>query len=100
MAETRILNVGVDTLKVNVKLTGQAQVLPVHLEVHCSRWQEQAHEQSKPVATTMTFHDACMTMLPNGAPAWKYLVKNDCLQVSMGARLRIPMAAKVTLSSA
>ena len=39
-------------------------------------------------------------MLPNGAPAWKYLVKNDCLQVSMGARLRMPMVAKVTLSSA
>ncbi len=79
MAETRILNVGVDTLKVNVKLTGQAQVLPVHVEVHCSRWQEQAREQSKPVATTLTFHDARMTMLPNGAPAWKYIVKNDCL---------------------
>src|SRR5258706_638994 len=100
MAETRILNVGVDTLKVNVKLTGQAQVLPVHVEVHCSRWQERAREQSKPVATTLTFHDARMTMLPNGSPAWKYIVKNDCLQISMGARLRIPMVAKVTLSSA
>src|SRR5215469_7859621 len=100
MVEPTILNVGVDTLKVKVKLKGQAQDLPVHLEVCCSLWQEQAREQSKPVATTMTFHDARITMLPNGAPAWKYIVKNDCLQVSMGARLRIPMVAKVTLSSA
>lgn len=82
MVETTLLNVGVDTLKINVKLRDQPQDLPVHVEVRCSRWQEQAGELSKPVATTLTFHDACMTMLPNGAPAWKYIVKNDCLQVS------------------
>ncbi len=98
--QAKLLSVGVDTLKVNVKLKEQVQVLPINVEVLCSYWQQQAREQSKQVATTMTFHNARMNMLPNGAPAWKYLVKNDCLQVSMGVRLRIPMVAKVTLSSA
>jgi hypothetical protein len=98
--QAKLLSVGVDTLKVNVKLKEQVQVLPINVEILCSYWQQQAREQSKQVATTMTFHNARMTMLPNGAPAWKYLVKNDCLQVSMGARLRMPMVAKVTLSSA
>ncbi len=98
--QAKLLSVGVDTLKVNVKLKEQVQVLPINVEILCSYWQQQARKQSKQVATTMTFHNARMTMLPNGAPAWKYLVKNDCLQVSMGARLRMPMVAKVTLSSA
>lgn len=66
-----ILSVGVDTLKVNVKYTHGAQKLPVNVEVLCSQWQQQACEQSKPVATTMTFRNARMAMLPNGAPAWK-----------------------------
>ena len=100
MVEPTILTMGVDTLKINVKLKEQTQTLPVELEVCCSQWQERAREQGKPVATTMTFHDARMTLLPNGAPAWKYIVKNDCLQVSLGARLHLPMVAKVTLSSA
>ncbi len=98
--QAKLLSVGVDTLKVNVKLKEQVQVLPINVKILCSYWQQQAREQSKQVATTITFHNARMTMLPNGAPAWKYLVKNDCLQVSMGARLRMPMVAKVTLSSA
>lgn len=98
--EAMILNVGVDTLKVNVKLRDQAQVLPVDLEVRCGLWQQQAREKSKPVATTITFHDERMTMLPNGAPAWKYIVKNDYLQIAMAARLHIPMIAKVTFASA
>src|SRR5258708_21453026 len=34
--QAKPLNVGVDTLKVNVKLHNQAQALPVELEVHCS----------------------------------------------------------------
>lgn len=97
--QAEILNAGVDTLKVNVKLRGQAQELPVELDVRCSLWQQQAREKSKPVATTITFHDERMTMLPNGAPAWKYIVKNDYLQLQMAARLHLPMLAKVTFAS-
>jgi hypothetical protein len=100
MTEPTILNVGVDTLKINVKYPTGVQVLPVDLEVYCSLWQQQAREKSKPVATTITFHDERMTMLPNGAPAWKYIVKNDYIQIAMAARLHIPMIAKVTFASA
>jgi hypothetical protein len=100
MTEPSILSVGVDTLKLNVKYPTGAQVLPVDLEVYCSLWQQQAREKSKPVPTTITFHDERMTMLPNGAPAWKYIVKNNYLQIAMAARLHIPMIAKVTFASA
>lgn len=100
MVEPTILNVGVDTLKLNVKLKEQVQVLPVELEVSCSIWQEQAREQSKPVATPLSFHKARMTMLPNGAQAWKYIIKNNALELKLAARLHLPMIAKATLSSA
>jgi hypothetical protein len=100
MVEPIILSRGVDTLKINVKLKEQRQELPVELDVLFSAWQERAREQAKPAATTLTFHDARMTMLPNGAPAWKYLIKNDCLQLQVGPRLHLPMVCKVTFSSA
>jgi hypothetical protein len=98
--EAKVLTAGVDTLKVNVRLCDQAQELPVDVEVLCSQWQQLARDKSKPVATTITFHNERMTMLPNGAPAWKYIVKNDYLQIAMSARLHIPMIAKVTFASA
>lgn len=100
MKEPIILSRGVDTLKINVKLNERIQELPVDLEARFASWQEQAREQVKPVATTLTFHEARMTMLPNGAPAWKYLIKNDCLQLQVGPRLHLPMVCKVTFSSA
>src|SRR5690348_1169915 len=53
--QAKILNVGIDTLKLNVKYPTGAQILPVELEVYCSQWQQQAREKSKPVATTITF---------------------------------------------
>lgn len=100
MSEPAIVSAGVDTLKLNVKYPTGAQALPVELEVYCSQWQQQAREKSKPVATSITFHHERMTMLPNGAPAWKYLVKNNYLQIAMAARLHLPMIAKVTFASA
>lgn len=55
-----VLSVGVDTLKVNVKCTNGTQNLPVDVEVRWSLWQQQAREVSKPVATTMTVHQALL----------------------------------------
>ncbi len=104
--QERIVGVGIDTVKINVKLVNpdgkpsQVQVLSEHLASRCDLWQQQARERKKPVATTMTFQDARLTMLPNGAPAWKYLLRNDCLEVKLAPRLDLPMVAKVTLLSA
>ncbi len=97
---------GIDTLKINVKMVNTdgipdtEQVIDPHLEAFLVVWQEQAKGKGRPVSTSLTFHDERMTVLPNGAPAWKYILKNDCLNITIAPRLRIPMIAKVTLSSA
>jgi hypothetical protein len=103
--QTKIVGVGIDTLKVNPKFIGddgkplQVQDLPERLDVLFSAWQEQARERCKPVPTTLTFNDARMTMLPNGVPAWKYIVKNNWLNVACGPRMKHSGVAKVTFSS-
>src|SRR5713101_4115147 len=106
LSQAHIVGTGIDTLKINVKLLHpdgtllEAQELSEELAERLQFWQEKARTNGKPCATTMTFHDARMMMLPNGAPAWKYIVRNDCLEVKIGPRLHMPMLAKVTLTSA
>ena len=101
-----IVNAGIDTVKVNVKRVDpdgnllENQVAPPELATMLDVWQEQARSESTPVATTHSFHDARLVMLPNAATAWKYILKNDCLNISIVPRLKIAMLAKVTLSSA
>jgi len=101
----QIVNAGVDTLKVNVKLVDKKglplleQALPEKIEVMFRAWQEQAQQESQPVSTTLTFHEGRMTMLPNGAPMWRYLLKNNWLQLACGPRMRNSGVAKVTFYS-
>lgn len=102
----QMVNVGVDTLIVNVKyLNDQGkpateQAFPGWLEEMLQRWQDAAREQMKPLATSMTFNNARMLMLPTGASVWKYIVKNDSIQLQMVPRLHIPALARVTFTSA
>ena len=104
--DVSIVNTGIDTIKVNVKLVDEngnpldTQVLPNELATLVDIWQEQARTESTPVATSKSFHGARLVMLPNAAQAWKYILKNDCLNISIAPRLKIAMIAKVTLSSA
>lgn len=104
--DVSIINTGIDTIKVNVKLVDEncnlleTQVLPNQLATMVDAWQEQARTESTPVATSYSFHGARLVMLPNAAQAWKYILKNDCLNISIAPRLKIAMIAKVTLSSA
>lgn len=101
----QIVNVGIDTLKVNVKYLdsqgkpAQAQEFPNWLEERLQQRQETARAQGKAVTTPMTFNDARLMLLPNGAAVWKYIVKNDCLQLQMAPRLNIPALARVTFAS-
>ncbi len=103
--EPFIVGHGVDTLKVNVKRAtpegqpDEVQTIDPELEALLAYWQEQARNQGTPTITTIPFHNTRMTMLPNGAPTWKYLVKNDCIQLAIVPRLRIPALAKVTIAS-
>jgi len=103
--QPHIINTGIDTIKVNVKLVDpdgnllETQVLPNELATMLDVWQEQARANTSPVATSYSFHDARLVMLPNAASAWKYILKNDCLNISLAPRLKIAMIAKVTLSS-
>jgi len=98
--QAKILGTGIDTLKVNVKLQDQAQELLDNVEVLCSLWQHQVREKLKPIASTISFHNARITMLPNGASAWKYIIRNDCHELKIGPRLYMPILAKATLTSA
>ena len=102
-----VVNAGIDTLKVNVKradpVTGKAstlQELPEDLAAYLCAVQEHAKEQGKPQATALSFHGARLVVLPNGSPTWRYLVKNDCIQLALAPRLKIPMLTKVTFFSA
>lgn len=99
------VNVGIDTIIVNVKYLDEqgkpakGQAFPGWLEELLQRWQETAREEGKPLKTSMTFNDARLLMLPNGASVWKYIVKNDSVQMQMVPRLNIPALARVTFSS-
>jgi hypothetical protein len=101
----QVVNVGIDTIIVNVKYLddhgkpAKEQAFPGWLEERLQEWQEVAKEEGKPHVTAMTFNDARLLMLPNGASVWKYIVKNDCVQVQMVPRLDIPALARVTFSS-
>jgi hypothetical protein len=101
----QLVNVGIDTLIVNVKTLddqgkpAKVQTFPSQLEECLHDWQEVAREQGKPLATSMTFNDARMLMFPNSASVWKYIVKNDSLQLQMVPRLHVPALARVTFSS-
>ncbi len=101
----QIVNVGIDTVKVNVKLldeNGQpskVQELPESFLGLLQAWQDSAKAENKPLRTSMTFNDARMMMLPNASPTWRYIIKNDCINVAIAPRLKVPMVAKVTFSS-
>lgn len=104
--QIKIVNTGIDTVKVNIKrLTEDRQLakrqeLVGKLAVYLPFWQEQAKAMNKPMKTALTFHDARLMMYPNGAPAWKYILRNDCLEIKVAPRLTLPMVAKVTFQSA
>jgi hypothetical protein len=101
----QLVNMGLDTIIVNVKYLddqgkpAKEQVFPFWLEERLQDWQERAREQNKPLPTAMTFNDARLLMLPNGASVWKYIVKNDSLQLQMVPRLNVPVLARVTFAS-
>jgi hypothetical protein len=104
-AAPTIVGVGIDTIKLNIHLV-DARGEPVMLEAVSGdmetilqSWQERARAQKKPVGTTMTFHEARMVMYPNGAPAWKYILRNDCLELKLLPRLHVPMVGSATLQS-
>ena len=100
-----IVGTGIDTLKINIKLfddegeLSKEQTLPGEQMCDLSHWQEQAVIQRDPIGTSHSFHGARLVMYPNGAPSWKYILRNDCLEIKVVPRLKMPMVAKVTLLS-
>lgn len=105
--QAKIVGVGVDTLKVNLKrltedgIPDPVQELPRGLETRLKEWQEQARDAGKPLPLPpdFSFEDARLSMYPNGASAWKYIMRNDCLEIKIGPRLQLPMIANVTFQS-
>jgi hypothetical protein len=108
--DIQIVATGIDTVKINVKLLN-AEGQPLQAEeivAGCSEdllmrldiWQGEAQRKSDPIPTTLPFHEARLLMFPNGAPSWRYVLRNDCLELKIMPRLKIPMVAKVTLQSA
>ena len=106
MCQSPIVLHGIDTVKVNVKLLDELgkplprQEVRPELVTMFECWQEQAKIINKPIPTSMTFHDTRMMMYPNGAPSWKFILRNDCLEVKACPRLKMQMIAKVTFQSA
>lgn len=100
-----ILTIGIDTLKVNVKQLDAAgqplkePSLPDLLASMLFQWQEQAKAANTPLPTTIPFHEARLLIYPNGAPSWKYILRNDCLELKIMPRLKLPIIAKVTFES-
>jgi hypothetical protein len=103
--EPSIVGMGIDTLKINVKLldadgaVAKEQALPEKNLERLRLWQEQAKEQNKPMKTSLSMHKARLLMYPNGAPSWKYILRNDCIELKLVPRLRLPMIGKVTFLS-
>ena len=87
MNDVQIVGTGVDTLKINVKLLDpagqrlQVQALSENVLTAFEAWQEQAKDKKHPVKTSLTFHEARMMMLPNSAPSWVFILRNDCLEL-------------------
>lgn len=103
--QSHILLAGVDTLIVNVKrvdgkgVPTKEQCVPSELLEELEDAQQVARSRSKPFATECTFCGARLVMFPNGAPLWKYILRNDCLEVKIAPRLKLSAVAKVTFSS-
>src|SRR5438105_14951009 len=101
-----ILLAGVDTLIVNVKLLDEKgtpakeQAISDDLLGELEDLQRQAQDEKKPLASGYTFYGARLVMFPNGAPLWKYILRNDCIEVKLVPRLKLAAVAKVRLSSA
>src|SRR6266581_1186267 len=102
MARIQIVNVGIDTIRANVKYTDEqgkpmkTQTVPDRLERRFVDWQEQAKAEGNAVPTTFSFHGVRLMMQPYAAPSWKYVIDNDCIHLELCPRLRIPALAKVT----
>jgi hypothetical protein len=104
--QARIVNTGIDTVKVNVKLLNAETQQPLSTQAVSEplitlfqSWQDQAKEHNKSVKTTLTLNDARLLMFPNGASAWKYILRNDSIEIKVCPRLNVPMIAKVTFQS-
>ncbi len=106
ISPVQIVNTGIDTVKVNVKLIDEkgqpikTQELPDSFLALLQAWQDKAKENNKSLPTSMTFDHARMMMLSNGSSTWRYIIKNDCFQLAIAPRFKVPMIAKVTFYSA
>jgi len=106
VSQSSIVLHGLDTVKVNVQFVSEEgipcshQELPQPLLDWLEWWQSQAQQSRRPVPTAFSFHDARLVMYPNGASAWRYLLRNDCVEIKLGPRLSLRMVAKITLLSA
>jgi hypothetical protein len=91
---------------VNVRLLGdegellKSPTVSQEISQRCQDWQRQAKAKEKPVATTYKFRGAYLLMYPNGASAWNYVLRNDCLEIKLEPRLHLAMVAKITFQSA
>src|SRR5256885_2130007 len=101
----QIVGRGIDTVKINVKRLDEdgkpakVQEIAGTLEEDLQTWQEKAKAVNKPEPTTLSFHGARLKIWPNAAPAWKYILRNDCLELKLCPRLHMAMIAKITLLS-
>jgi hypothetical protein len=84
MGETKVVNVGVDTLVLNVFYTDERgrpykRDLDLSLRVQLDEWKRAAQELHDEYPTTLVFNDALLHLSPNGAGQgqWPWMLKTQ-----------------------
>ena len=88
-AQLKLVNFGVDTYMVNVKLvnsTGQptGEELPEPVQATLDSYQLAAKQAREPWATPLTYHGQTLFIREHGANPWQWMLFNDLLSLSIG----------------
>src|SRR5215469_5566003 len=88
-AQLKLMNFGVDTYMVNVKLvnsTGQptGEELPEQVQATLSGYQLEAKQARQPWATPLTYHGQTLFVREHGANPWQWILFNDLVSLHIG----------------
>ena len=105
--EKHIVNFGVDSLWINFCYADEREQ-PIKREIEqwvldkLAVFQEQAKLQDEPVVTDLVFNKLPLFMYPHGGGArspWRFLLRNDMLEVKIGTGKKTGFVAKARLSA-
>lgn len=88
MSKPTVVNFGVDTLLVNLKLAGDdgkpnGDTLPEYVADALDLWQAAARKEHKAMPTDLTYHGQTLFIRPHGSGVWSWLLSTDDLKLSL-----------------